>query len=127
MSEKPSYESFNPLQPSDPKEAKQKSIRELNDAFRESLIGGEIVTTPGIAELGKVAKLEILDQIRRYSEFNEENDPYGEHDFGSFTYQSHKIYWKIDYYDTDLQGHSEAPEDAQMTRRVMTIMLAEEY
>jgi hypothetical protein len=27
------------------------------------------------------------------------NDPYGEHDFGSFELAGEKFFWKIDYYD----------------------------
>ena len=39
------------------------------------------------------------------------NDPYGEHDFGSFRYAGETIFWKFDYYDVDLQMHSPDPSD----------------
>ncbi|MCQ2740708.1 MAG: DUF3768 domain-containing protein [Alphaproteobacteria bacterium] len=62
-----------------------------------------------------------------FSDFNEENDPYGEHDFGSFTYKNDKIYWKIDYYDLNCEYLSEDPSNPNVTNRILTVMLAEEY
>ena len=47
--------------------------------------------------------------------------PNEEHDFGSFEADGHKIFFKIDYYD------SPDPSDPAVTNRVITIMLAEEY
>lgn len=38
-----------------------------------------------------------------------------------------QVLWKIDYYDTNLQFCSEAPADEARTRRVLTIMLSDEY
>lgn len=37
------------------------------------------------------------------------------------------IIWKIDYFDRTLLRHAEDPADPLGTRRVMTIMLEEEY
>ena len=105
----------------------QATIRAANDKFRQSFVGGEIFSTPGIRALGTEANLEILEQIRNFSDFNPNNDPHGEHDFGSFEQNGEKIFWKIDYYDTELNGGSPDPSDPLCTRRVMTIMLASEY
>jgi Protein of unknown function (DUF3768) len=55
------------------------------------------------------------------------NDPYGEHDFGSFNADGHRIFSKIDYFDKALTAHSPDPSDPPVTKRVITIMLAEEY
>ena len=71
--------------------------------------------------------LDLLDQVRRYSAFTPDNDPYGEHDFGSFIHDDITIFWKFDTYDVDLLMHSPDPTDPAVTARVLTIMLAEEY
>ena len=55
------------------------------------------------------------------------NDPHQEHDFGSFEAEGHTIFFKIDYYDKQLQMHSPDPSNPAVTQRVITIMLAEEY
>ena len=65
--------------------------------------------------------------VRNFNKFTPDNDPYGEHDFGSFDYKSDKIFWKIDYYDKNYQYLSENPSNPNITNRVMTVMLASEY
>lgn len=47
--------------------------------------------------------------------------------FGSFDYNGEKIYWKIDYYDKSYQHLSENPANPNITNRVLTVMLADEY
>jgi hypothetical protein len=65
--------------------------------------------------------------VREYSDFTEDNDPFSEHDFGNFEYQGNTIYWKIDYYDNALSMGSPDPTDPAVTRRVLTILLSEEW
>lgn len=102
-------------------------VRELNDQFRTTLVGGKIWATRGIQSLPEKDQAAILDQVRTFDEFNEDNDPHGEHDFGSFSHNGLKIFFKIDYYDLNLEGHSEDASDPTQTKRVLTIMLATEY
>ena len=102
-------------------------IRALNDDLRQHLIGGGTVITPGIAALGQEAIDRIVKTIAVYDAFCHANDPYGEHDFGSFEAEGEKIFFKIDYYDKALAAHSPDPADPSVTERVITIMLAEEY
>lgn len=83
--------------------------------------------TKGIYSKGQKAINEILHRVRTFDNFNWWNDPYNEHDYGSFEYAGQKIIWKIDYYDKDLCYYSNDPEDVSKTIRVMTVMLAEEY
>ena len=59
-------------------------IRALNDELRQHLIGGLAVITPGVAALGPDAVERIVKTIAVYDAFCHANDPYGEHDFGSF-------------------------------------------
>jgi hypothetical protein len=69
----------------------------------------------------------IIDRVQSFNVFTEDNDPYGEHDFGCFDLADYTIAWKIDYYDPEYQFHSPNPADPAKTRRVLTILLTEEY
>jgi len=102
-------------------------IRELNDQLRRQLTTGLAVITPGVAALGQEAVDRIVKTIAVFDDFCHANDPYQEHDFGSFEADGHEIFFKIDYYDNDLTYHSPDPSDPAVTKRVITIMLAEEY
>ena len=102
-------------------------IRTLNDDLRHQLIGGHTVMTPGIAALGPEAVARIVKTISVFDDFCHANDPYEEHDFGSFEAEGEKIFFKIDYYDRTLTYHSPDPADPSVTERVITIMLADEY
>ena len=102
-------------------------IRELNDQFRRTGIGGRQLITPGIQEMGLLDVMTIRQLVARYDAFCEDNDPYGEHDFGNLTYRGQKVFWKIDYYDATLTAGSPDPADPTVTTRVLTIMLAQEY
>ena len=101
------------------------TVRTLNDQFRTRLIGGRVMMTRGIA--GRPDSNAILKRVTQFDAFSPDNDPHGEHDFGSFDYGDDTIFWKIDYYDMDLQQGSPDPSDETVTTRVLTIMLAEEY
>ncbi len=69
-----------------------------------------------------------MRKLREFDNFTDDNDPYGEHDFGSFEHDGMKIFWKIDYYDKHCSARgSEDPSDPEQTLRVLTIMLAHEY
>jgi Protein of unknown function (DUF3768) len=102
-------------------------IRTLNDAFRTSLRGGTVMLTAGIVALGAETQARILDAVRAFDAFTADNDPWGEHDFGSFDIDGERIFFKIDYYDLARVRHSEDPADPSKTERVLTIMLASEY
>jgi hypothetical protein len=99
----------------------------LNDAFRTTFSGGKVMMTSGVDELPDCVKAEALVQVAKFSEFSADNDPHGEHDFGSFDLVGRKFFWKIDYYDKDLVNGSEDPGDPERTTRVLTLMLAGEY
>jgi hypothetical protein len=106
---------------------KADKIQALNDAFRTSFDGGTVVVTSGVAALGADLQSEILKLVQSYDAFDSDNDPYGEHDFGMVTVQGHEIMFKIDYYDHENEVHSPDASDPSVTKRVMTIMLSEDY
>ncbi len=102
-------------------------IRQLNDAFRRTFSGGTVLLTQGILSLPEDALGEVVDAILHFDAFTEDNDPRGEHDFGTLTIADARIFWKIDYYDPSMRWGSEDPADPSRTARVLTILLAEEY
>ena len=102
-------------------------IRALNDAFRNALLGGRLVVTAAVSELPEEILAAVIERMRNFSEFTEDNDPHGEHDFGSFTLGGDTFFWKIDYYDKDVQYGSEDPSDPSVTTRVLTLMFASDY
>ena len=102
-------------------------IRSLNDALRTTLTGGRVMFTRGVAALGPEAQRQIIEALRGYDDFDADNDPYGEHDFGMIVAQGHGVLFKIDYYDRDLVYHSPDAADPSVTTRVLTIMRADEY
>ncbi|MFS0770848.1 DUF3768 domain-containing protein [Sphingomonas sp. 1P08PE] len=104
-----------------------RSLAALNDRFRRTGLGGQIVITRGIAQLGNSAVAAIHACVRSFDAFSPDNDPYGEHDFGAFDWAGRRLFWKISYYDPTLRFGSADPTDPALTCRVLTIMLAEEY
>ena len=102
-------------------------IRDLNDQLRRSLTGGVLVMTKGIIALGAKRQMAILTAIAAFDGFDPDNDPYGEHDFGALTVEGTRVFFKIDYLDRSLTGHSPDPPDPTVTARVLTVLLAEEY
>lgn len=102
-------------------------IRELNDKLRTTFTGGVILLTDGVASLGSEVRAEVLNRIRNFDRFDNGNDPHAEHDFGSVKIGQQTFFWKVDYYDVKMQYHSPDPSDEKVTRRALTVMLAEEY
>ncbi len=105
------------------------SIAQLNDLCRKAPgIACRAVHTQGIAALPDEVRSSIWEKVETFDDFNCDNDPYGEHDFGSFEHEGNRVFWKISYYAKgDFARGSEDPADPQQTTRVLTVMLAEEY
>lgn len=103
-------------------------IRDLNDAMRNTGISsGRWMMTAGVQALGPDFVLLATRAVQTFSAFTEDNEPYGEHDFGAFDIAGERLFCKIDYYDRDLRYGSNDPADPSITARVLTIMLASEY
>lgn len=105
---------------------KHEQARSLNDSLRREQRGGTIVVSRGVQALEDDFIRDIGEAVAAFA-FDSANDPYGEHDFGSLVVAGHWVLFKIDYYDRDLRYHSPDPANPTVTRRVLTIMLAEEY
>ena len=104
-----------------------KQIRDLNDRFRKFQIGGTAIATPSIMDMGAHALHQIMQEVADFDAFTEDNDPYGEHDFGSFEFCGETVFWKFDYYDLDYSMRSLDPSDLTITARMLTVMLGDEY
>jgi hypothetical protein len=102
-------------------------IRDLNDILRTTWLTGRVLMTAGIRSLPPELQSRIAEEVQTFTSFTPDNDPHGEHDFGAFTVEGRKAFWKIDYYAPDMMHGSVDPADPLQTRRVLTIMLAEEH
>lgn len=81
-----------------------------------------LMLTQGIrAEFSDEDIPEILMQIKNTDKFDDGDDPWKEHDFGSFVFKDERIYWKFDYYCNAFETFKENGT------RVLTVMLASEY
>ena len=106
---------------------RSREIAALNDYARKAFLGCRVVLTEGILNFPDVARLELLQEVRSFEAFTPDNDPYGEHDFGAFSFCGKRIFWKFDYYDIRTRNLSPDPTNPELTNRVLTVMLAEEY
>jgi hypothetical protein len=102
-------------------------IRELNDLLRRTFTGGKVVMTDGVGALPERQLAQLLAKVRSFDKFTNDNDPYGEHDFGSIELEGVTYFFKHDYYALDMDGDSEDPANPAKTTRVLTIMRADEY
>ena len=108
--------------------SRPEDIARLNDLLHETFLTGRVILTEGIAALPDALREEVITRVRAYKDRTIDNDPHQERDFGGFEIDGvGGVFWKIDYYDRELRYLSPDPADPQVTRRVLTIMLAEEY
>lgn len=102
-------------------------IARLNDTLRMTRTGGRILVTCGVRALSGYNEASLLQALAAYDDFDPDNDPHGERDFGGFDYLEAELLWKLDYYDNMFTFRSDDPADPSITIRVLTIMLAVEY
>jgi hypothetical protein len=103
------------------------AIRDLNDQLRRSFEGGQVLMTQGVNALVGKTLAQVLLVIRDFEDFTEDNDPWGIHEFGSVQVDGQTVFFKIDAYDDNMEYGSPNPADPEVTKRVMTILLASEY
>jgi Protein of unknown function (DUF3768) len=107
--------------------SKAETIRALNDAFRRTFVGGMVMITSGVEAMPLDQRRSLLQKVRAFDTSTDNNDPHGEHDFGSVDEGGVRYFWKIDCYDRATEMGSPDPADPAVTTRVMTIMRADEY
>lgn len=107
--------------------SRAEQIARLNDALRTTCEGGTIVITRAVRNLEAFNARELVAALAAYDGFDSDNDPYGERDFGDLSLFGEDLLWKVDYYDRELKFHSDDAADANVTHRVLTIMLAADY
>ena len=119
-------------------------IARLNDLARRAMgVACTAVATVGFRSLPEADQSQVRELIETFDAFDEDNDPHGERDFGTIHQlgdgdwtterprlredERERVFWKLDYYDRDLHFGSEDAANPAITRRVLTIMLADEY
>ncbi len=115
-------------------------IAEQNDTFRKAiglgaiwrgkLLAGRAVSTPGFRALPQQTQDAIIKAVIGFDTFTEDNDPYGEHDFGIVEADGRRVFWKIDLYDTEYRfgaDMAEVARDPAQCRRVLTLYLPSEH
>ena len=100
------------------------AVRQDNDRFRQGQADGALLLSPGIVGLGATAQARIIDAIKAFDDF-EDDDPSDTHAIGDLEVpvcskadteaQPELIFFRIDPAPTPGSG------------RVLTIMLASEW
>ena len=98
----------------------------LNDLLRVAGLWGDIHVTRSVDMQSDALKQRLIEAVRHFDDFTEDNDPYGEHDFGKLIVDGSDYFFKIDYYNKDKTCGSGDPSNPAITSRVMTIMKAED-
>jgi len=99
-------------------------IRAPNDRLRTTGRSGDVVVSGGGGGAAGAVQAAVMAAVQGFDGFTPDNDPYGEHDRAVLAVQGHRVLFTIDCYDLALRGGS---PDPGVTRRMLTIMLAEEY
>jgi hypothetical protein len=106
---------------------KEAIIAGLNDDMRTSLTG-KCRMCSDIGALDANTRNTIIEHVMAFTDFNEDNDPYGEHDCSIVNVPklNMNVMFKFDYYDakSDMSYLSPDPSDPIKTVRVMTISMA---
>ena len=127
-----------------PSASQRDRIARLNDLARSAMgVACTAVATVGFRSLPGVDQSRVRELIETFDAFTEDNDPHGERDFGTI-YQlgdgqwtterprvrddeRERVFWKLDYYDREMRFASDDAANPAVTRRVLTIMLSDEY
>jgi len=96
------------------------TIAKRNDALRASIPcirHPDVLTlSAGVAALDGDTIGEVLIRVKQFNDFNPDNDPWHEHDFGAIEHRGQRFFFKIDNHK--MHGGY---------RLILTVMLASEY
>lgn len=110
---------------------KKALIAKHNDELRINgkAINGRIILVGDLMnEVDDVEKMSaVIAALKGFSDFNQGNDPHGEHDYGSFEVNGELMMFKVDYYALNEEELSEHPEDPNVTVRVLSVFYAHDY
>lgn len=101
-------------------------LRLLNDNARRLFAGIRVVVTTSIAA-DPALQDAVLRKVRQFQDFKEDDDVDRDHTFGAFEHRGEAFWWRIDYYDPDMEHGSEDPTDINKTVRVLTVMRPSEH
>lgn len=126
--------------------AREQTVRiaRLNDLARRAMgVACTAVATAGFRSLTDNDQSQVRELIETFDAFTDDNDPYGERDFGTIyqltdgcwtterprsqDVERERVFWKLDYYDRNMEFASEDAANPAVTQRVLTIMLSDEY
>ena len=103
------------------------AIAQLNDTLRKTGTGGTVMVTQGVVSLPGFDAVVLAAALASYDAFDPDNDPHGERDFGDLTLWGEYLLFKVDCYDLAMEFGSDDPADAAVTKRVLTILRADEW
>lgn len=103
-------------------------IAALNDLLRTGANPalGRLAHHARHSEPDPVAQFAVMQKVRSFADFSDDNNPHGERDFGAIDL-TRRVFWKIGITTGRLTAAAKIPADPFMTRRVLTLMLAHEY
>lgn len=78
-------------------------IQALNDAFPRPFSGGRVMITSDVSTLGHEDQAVIFQLVLTYEDFDTDNDPSGEHNFGTLDFRGQRFLWKVDDYNQFLK------------------------
>ncbi len=108
---------------------KSMQIAKLNDDLRINghVRNGRVIAVGSLVQADETLRNKVVAVMREFKDFNDDNDPYGEHDFGAFEVDGEQFMFKIDYFALDEETASEHPEDQASTMRICSVFFARDY
>ena len=108
--------------------ARSEAVRLINDHCRQTFTGCLIVLTATVAELEIATRAAVLEKVRSFTDFDEDNNPHGENDMAFFDHDGERYFFKFDYYgDASHRTGANDPSDTTNTFRTLTIGTAADY